>query len=165
MNYRHSLSRGQFRRRGQAYRTGRDPAASAQEGTAFAVIDSHAGQGFMTCRAPWRPRLAKRQNRIATADRPVGRNAGGAFVYLSLVKGNRNGSVGDSRSDHSNCIRSPLIAASCCGRRSPHGNRKHPEEFAALRQVLAPYRNAAANRRRLCAYPEAAAPPSRRDWS
>jgi len=101
--------------------------------TAFAVIDSHAGQGAYDLSGGQAAKTGEAQNGIARLAGLPGPLPEALAMYLSLVK--QSGAYPGS----------PLIAARLL---RPQDRltaiEKHPEEFAALKTVLAPYRNAVA---------------------
>jgi 23S rRNA (adenine2030-N6)-methyltransferase len=103
--------------------------------TAFAVIDSHAGQGAYDLSGAHAVKTGEAQNGIARLADLSGAMPEALATYLSLVK----------QSGENNYPGSPLIAARLL---RPQDRliavEKHPEEFAALKTVLAPYRNAVA---------------------
>jgi 23S rRNA (adenine2030-N6)-methyltransferase len=102
--------------------------------TAFAVVDSHAGRGLYDLAGVEAARTGEAQAGIARLTDLGGEMPEALRTYLSLVKECDNTYPG-----------SPLIAARLL---RPQDRltaiEKHPEEFAALKAVLAPYRNAAA---------------------
>ncbi|HET7086339.1 MAG TPA: 23S rRNA (adenine(2030)-N(6))-methyltransferase RlmJ [Rhizomicrobium sp.] len=103
--------------------------------TAFSVIDSHAGRGAYDLAGEQALKTGEAQNGIARLMDLAGEMPEALSVYLSLVK----------ESALRNYPGSPLIAARLL---RPQDRltaiEKHPEEFAALKEVLAPYRNAVA---------------------
>jgi 23S rRNA (adenine2030-N6)-methyltransferase len=100
---------------------------------AFAVIDSHAGRGSYDLSGAEAARTGEAQSGIARLAELSGDLPEALCTYLSLM-GQANIYPG-----------SPLIAAKLL---RPQDRltavEKHPGEFAALKDVLAPYRNAAA---------------------
>ena len=103
--------------------------------TAFAVIDSHAGQGTYDLAGGQAAKTGEAQYGIARLADLSGAMPEALATYLSLVK----------ESGENNYPGSPLIAAKLL---RPQDRltaiEKHPEEFAALKTALAPYRNAVA---------------------
>ena len=101
---------------------------------AFAVIDSHAGQGVYDLAGAEAARTGEAQSGIVRLAELSGEMPEALSTYLSLVKASGNNQYPGS----------PLIAAKLL---RPQDRltaiEKHPEEFAALKDVLAPYRNAA----------------------
>jgi 23S rRNA (adenine2030-N6)-methyltransferase len=103
--------------------------------TAFAVVDSHAGRGLYDLSATEAGKTGEAQGGIARLTGLCGEMPEALSRYLSLVKeSGANAYPG-----------SPLIAARLL---RPQDRltaiEKHPEEFAVLKEVLAPTRNAAA---------------------
>jgi len=102
---------------------------------AFAVIDSHAGQGAYDLAGAEAVKTGEAQTGIARLTDLSGEMPEALSTYLSLVKNGGNNRYPGS----------PLIAAKLL--RPPDrltAIEKHPEEFAALKNLLTPYRNAAA---------------------
>ena len=105
----------------------------------FAVVDSHAGRGGYDLTGTEARKTGEAQSGIARLAGLPSDLAGGLpealSVYLSLVK----------ESGENKYPGSPLIAAKLL---RPQDRltaiEKHPEEFAALKEALAPFRNAAA---------------------
>jgi len=101
--------------------------------TAFAVVDSHAGRGAYDLKGIEAGKTGEAQGGIARLADLSGEMPEALSTYLSLV---REGNVYPG---------SPLIAARLL---RPQDRltaiEKHPEEFAALEKVLAPYRNCTA---------------------
>ena len=98
---------------------------------AFSVIDSHAGRGTYDLAGPEAAKTGEARGGIARLLDLTGEMPEALSGYLSLVR-EANAYPG-----------SPLIAAKLL---RPQDRliavEKHPEEFAALKDVLAPYRNA-----------------------
>jgi len=101
--------------------------------TAFSVIDSHAGRGIYDLAGDQAARTGEAQNGIARLMDLNGAMPPALSAYLSLVKEEGQGLYPGS----------PLIAAKLL---RPQDRltaiEKHPEEFAVLKEVLAPFRNA-----------------------
>jgi 23S rRNA (adenine2030-N6)-methyltransferase len=101
--------------------------------TGFSVIDSHAGRGSYDLAGEQAARTGEAQAGVARLKDLPGEIPEALATYLSLVK------------DAKTYPGSPLIAAKLL---RPQDRltaiEKHPEEFAALKEVLAPYRNAVA---------------------
>src|SRR5216110_2881008 len=101
--------------------------------TAFSVIDSHAGRGSYDLAGGQALKTGEARNGIARLQDLAGEMPEALSSYLSLVK------------ENSAYPGSPLIAAKLL---RPQDRltaiEKHPDEFAALKAVLAPYRNATA---------------------
>jgi 23S rRNA (adenine2030-N6)-methyltransferase len=101
--------------------------------TAFSVVDSHAGRGRYDLAGPEAGKTGEAQHGIARLAELSGEMPEALSTYLSLVK--ESGAYPGS----------PLIAAELL---RPQDRltaiEKHPEEFAELENVLAPYRNCAA---------------------
>jgi 23S rRNA (adenine2030-N6)-methyltransferase len=102
--------------------------------SAFAVIDSHAGRGLYDLGGVEAGKTGEAQDGIARLMDLDGDLPEALAAYLALVK-----DAGESRYPGS-----PLIAAQML---RPQDRltaiEKHPEEFAALEDTLAPFRNAA----------------------
>src|SRR6266702_5391895 len=103
--------------------------------TAFAVVDSHAGRGAYDLAGAQAGKTGEAESGIARLADLSGEMPEALASYLSIVReGGENAYPG-----------SPLIAAKLL---RPQDRltaiEKHPEEFAALKEVLAPYPNAAA---------------------
>src|SRR5690349_17138793 len=120
--------------------------------TGFSVIDSHAGRGAYDLAGEQARKTGEAQNGIARLMDLAGEMPEALSTYLSLVK------------ESSAYPGSPLIAAKLL---RPQDRltaiEKHADEFAALKEVLAPYRNAVAEE--ADGYPRALKllpPPSRR---
>ena len=103
--------------------------------TAFAVVDSHAGRGIYDLSGTEAGKTGEAQGGIARLAGLSGEMPEALSRYLSLVK----------ESGPNAYPGSPLIAARLM---RPQDRltaiEKHPEEFATLKEVLAPYRNAVA---------------------
>jgi 23S rRNA (adenine2030-N6)-methyltransferase len=101
----------------------------------FAVVDSHAGRGTYDLAGAEAGKTGEAKSGIARLAGLTGDLPEAFSVYLSLVK----------ESGESKYPGSPLIAAKLL---RPQDRltaiEKHPEEFTALKEVLAPFRNAAA---------------------
>jgi 23S rRNA (adenine2030-N6)-methyltransferase len=104
-----------------------------KKGTAFAVVDSHAGRGAYDLTGTEAGKTGEAQTGIARLAGLSGEMPEALSTYLSLA--------GEGKSYPG----SPLIAAKLL---RPQDRltaiEKHPEEFAALEEALAPIRNAAA---------------------
>jgi 23S rRNA (adenine2030-N6)-methyltransferase len=102
---------------------------------AFAVIDSHAGRGLYDLAGEQAGKTNEARGGIARLQGLTGGLPAALETYLALVK--------ESGSSH--YPGSPLLAAKLL---RPQDRltaiEKHPEEFAALKDVLSPFRNAAA---------------------
>lgn len=100
---------------------------------AFAVLDSHGGRGAYDLSGEQSTRTGEAGKGIARLTDLSGEMPEALSTYLSLVKGSTL------------YPGSPLIAARLL---RPQDRlmaiEKHPEEFAALKEVLAPFRNAMA---------------------
>jgi len=103
--------------------------------TAFAVVDSHAGRGTYDLAGTEAGKTGESLGGIARLADLWGKMPEALSTYLSLVR-----DAGDNSYPGS-----PLIAAQLL---RPQDRltaiEKHPEEFAVLKEVLAPFRNAAA---------------------
>src|SRR5258706_1086018 len=113
--------------------------------TAFAVIDSHAGRGAYDLAGAEAAKTGEAQGRIARLLDLAGAMPEALSTYLTLVKEAVPGASARAGATVENYPGSPLIAAKLL---RPQDRltaiEKHPEEFAALKAVLAPYANAAA---------------------
>jgi 23S rRNA (adenine2030-N6)-methyltransferase len=102
---------------------------------AFAVIDSHAGRGLYDLAGVEAGKTGEAQDGIARLMDLDGDLPEALAVYLGLVK----------KAGEGHYPGSPLIAAQML---RPQDRltaiEKHPEEFAALKDALAPFRNASA---------------------
>jgi len=101
--------------------------------TAFAVVDSHAGRGAYDLAGIEAGKTGEAAGGIGRLAELAGEMPEALATYLALVReGEANAYPG-----------SPLIAAKLV---RPQDRltaiEKHPQEFAALKDVLAPYRNA-----------------------
>jgi len=100
---------------------------------AFAVVDSHAGRGAYNLKGNEAGKTGEALGGIARLADLSGEMPEALSTYLSLVK------------EGATYPGSPLIAAKLLRPQDRlTGIEKHPEEFTALEQVLAPYRNCAA---------------------
>jgi 23S rRNA (adenine2030-N6)-methyltransferase len=103
--------------------------------SAFSVVDSHAGRGTYDLAGAEAGKTREAEGGIARLADLSGETPEPLSTYLSLVKECGTNSYPGS----------PLIAARML---RPQDRltaiEKHPEEFAALKDVLVPYRNAAA---------------------
>ena len=119
---------------------------------AFAVVDSHAGRGAYDLKGTEAGKTGEAQNGIARLADLSGEMPEALSTYLSLAR-ETNVYPG-----------SPLIAAKLLRPQDRlTGIEKHPEEFAALGKVLAPYRNCTAELSDGYARtPKLLPPPSRR---
>jgi 23S rRNA (adenine2030-N6)-methyltransferase len=100
---------------------------------AFSVVDSHAGRGSYDLAGPEAGKTGEARGGIARLTDLSGGMPQALSTYLSLVK------------ESADYPGSPLLAAKLL---RPQDRltaiEKHPEEFAALKEVLAPYREAVA---------------------
>ncbi len=119
--------------------------------TAFAVIDTHAGRGSYDLSGEQAARTGEAQNGIARLRGLRGAMPEALAAYLDLAK---NGAYPGS----------PLIAAKLLRSQDRlTAIEKHPEEFSALKAVLAPFRNAVAEQQDGYArLPKLLPPPARR---
>jgi len=108
---------------------------------AFSVVDSHAGRGAYDLAGPEAAKTGEAQAGIARLLDLTGEMPEALSGYLSLVR--EAGASARAGATIKNYPGSPLIAAKLL---RPQDRliavEKHPEEFAALKDVLAPYRNA-----------------------
>ena len=135
MNYRHGYHAGNFADVVKHVALVAILLRLRKKDTAFAVVDSHAGRGAYDLAGTEAGRTGEAQGGIARlADLP-GEMPEALATYLSLVK----------ESGRDIYPGSPLIAARLL---RPQDRltaiEKHPEEFAVLKDVLAPTRNAIA---------------------
>ena len=114
---------------------------------AFSVIDSHAGRGLYDLSGDQALRTGEAQGGIARLLDLDGAMPEALSTYLSLVK-ECSGDGGTSANSGATIDRypgSPMIAAKLL---RPQDRltaiEKHPQEFAALKDVLSPFRNATA---------------------
>jgi 23S rRNA (adenine2030-N6)-methyltransferase len=154
MNYRHSYHAGNFADVVKHVALAAILAHLKKKDTAFSVIDSHAGRGLYDLAGMEAQRTGEAQGGIARFRDLTGEMPGALSSYLSLVK-----DAGDNAYPGS-----PLIAAKLLRSQDRlTAIEKHPEEFAALKDVLAPFRNAAAAQGDGYARtPKLLPPPSRR---
>lgn len=102
--------------------------------TAFSVVDSHAGRGLYDLSAAEAGKTGEAEAGIGRLQDLSGAMPEALAAYLMLAKQKRGWYPG-----------SPLIAAELLrGQDRLMAIEKHPEEFALLRQSLAPFRNAQA---------------------
>ena len=133
MNYRHGYHAGNFADVVKHVALVAILTYLKRKDTGFSVIDSHAGRGLYDLAGVEALRTGEAQNGIARLLDLTGNMPDALATYLSLVKeGGDNAYPG-----------SPLIAAKLL---RPQDRltaiEKHPEEFAALKQALAPFQNA-----------------------
>jgi 23S rRNA (adenine2030-N6)-methyltransferase len=135
MNYRHGYHAGNFADVVKHLALTAILLHLRKKDTAFSVVDSHAGRGRYDLAGPEAGKTGEARNGIARLAALPGDLPEALSTYLSLVK------------DSDAYPGSPLIAAKLL---RPQDRltaiEKHPEEFAALENVLAPYRNCAAER-------------------
>ena len=135
MNYRHGYHAGNFADVVKHVALAAILAHLKKKDTAFSVIDSHAGRGLYDLAGMEAQRTGEAQGGIARFRDLTGEMPGALSSYLSLVK-----DAGDNAYPGS-----PLIAAKLLRSQDRlTAIEKHPEEFAALKDALAPFRNAAA---------------------
>jgi 23S rRNA (adenine2030-N6)-methyltransferase len=111
---------------------------------AFSVIDSHAGRGRYDLAGDQALRTGEAQSGIARLMDMTGEMPEALSTYLSLVQESGAGaSAAAGATIQNHYPGSPLIAARLL---RPQDRltaiEKHPEEFAALEEALAPFRNA-----------------------
>jgi len=110
--------------------------------TAFSVVDSHAGRGTYDLTGTEALKTGEAANGIERLAGLTGEMPEALATYLSLV---RETEPGAGTADRKNYPGSPLIAAKLLRSQDRlTAIEKHPEEFAALKDALAPFRNAAA---------------------
>lgn len=135
MNYRHGYHAGNFADVVKHVALVAILAHLKKKDTGFSVIDSHAGRGIYDLAGGQALRTGEAQAGIARLLNLTGEMPEALSAYLSLVK----------KSGDDLYPGSPLIAAKLL---RPQDRliaiEKHPEESAALKEVLAPFRNAAA---------------------
>jgi 23S rRNA (adenine2030-N6)-methyltransferase len=120
--------------------------------SAFAVVDSHAGRGSYDLAGAEAGKTGEAAGGVARLSDLAGEMPQALSTYLAMVK------------ESAAYPGSPLIAAKLL---RPQDRltaiEKHPEEFAALEQLLAPYRNCSAEHADGYARsPKLLPPPSRR---
>jgi 23S rRNA (adenine2030-N6)-methyltransferase len=102
--------------------------------TAFSVVDSHAGRGAYDLAGTEAGKTGEAAAGIGKLGDLAGDMPEALATYLALARQNDNSYPG-----------SPLIAARLLRPQDRLAAiEKHPEEFAALKEVLAPFRNAGA---------------------
>lgn len=102
--------------------------------TGFSVIDSHAGRGIYDLAGTEASKTGEAQSGIGRLADMTGEMPPALATYLSLAREAGTQYPG-----------SPLITAKLLRSQDRlTAIEKHPEEFAVLKEVLAPYRNAAA---------------------
>ncbi len=135
MNYRHGFHAGNFADVVKHVALVAILQHLRKKDTGFSVIDSHAGRGSYDLAGDQAARTGEAQNGIARLMNMSGAMPPALSSYLSLVKEEGEGIYPGS----------PLIVAKLL---RPQDRltaiEKHPEEFAALKDALAPFRNAAA---------------------
>ncbi len=111
--------------------------------TAFSVVDSHAGRGAYDLAGTEAGKTGEGAAGIGKLDDLAGEMPEALATYLSLVR--ESGASARAGATNIKYPGSPLIAAQLL---RPQDRltaiEKHPEEFAALKEVLAPFRNAGA---------------------
>jgi 23S rRNA (adenine2030-N6)-methyltransferase len=113
----------------------------------FAVVDSHAGRGVYDLAGTEAGKTGEAQSGIARLAALAGDLPEALSAYLSLVKesGESIGASARAGATIKKYPGSPLIAVKLL---RPQDRltaiEKHPEEFAALKEALAPFRNAVA---------------------
>jgi 23S rRNA (adenine2030-N6)-methyltransferase len=134
MNYRHGYHAGNFADVVKHVALIQILQYLKKKDTAFAVIDSHAGRGTYDLTGTEAGKTGEAQNGVGRLGGLPDDLPEALATYLALVKEGGNVYPG-----------SPLIAAKLL---RPQDRltaiEKHPEEFAALTAVLAPFRNTAA---------------------
>jgi 23S rRNA (adenine2030-N6)-methyltransferase len=134
MNYRHGYHAGNFADVIKHVALAQILLHLKKKDAAFAVIDSHAGRGVYDLAGVEAGKTGEAQDGIARLRDLSGELPEALAAYLALVK-----EIGDGHYPGS-----PLIAAQML---RPQDRltaiEKHPEEFAALKDALAPFRNAA----------------------
>jgi 23S rRNA (adenine2030-N6)-methyltransferase len=134
MNYRHSYHAGNFADVVKHVALVAILAHLKKKDAAFSVVDSHAGRGIYDLAGPEAAKTGEAGAGIGRLRDLTGAMPQALATYLSLVKETPGLYPG-----------SPLIAAKLL---RPQDRltaiEKHPEEFAVLKAVLAPYRNAQA---------------------
>ena len=154
MNYRHGYHAGNFADVVKHVALVAILSHLKKKDTAFAVVDSHAGRGMYDLAGVEASRTGEAQSGIARLLDLTGALPPALSTYLALAKeGGENTYPG-----------SPVIAAKLL---RPQDRltaiEKHPEEFAALKSALEPFRNTTAEN--ADGYPRAVKllpPPSRR---
>jgi 23S rRNA (adenine2030-N6)-methyltransferase len=113
---------------------------------AFSVVDSHAGRGAYDLAGTEAGKTGEAANGIGRLADLAGEMPEALAAYLALVRDGGAGASAQAGAPINNIYPgSPLIAAKLL---RPQDRltaiEKHPEEFTALKDVLAPYRNATA---------------------
>jgi len=132
MNYRHGYHAGNFADVIKHVALVRILLHLRRKDTPFAVVDSHAGRGLYDLSGEQAGKTGEAQGGIARLMDMGGDLPESLATYLGLVK------------DSGGYPGSPLIAARLLRPQDRLAAiEKHPEEAALLKQVLAPFRNAA----------------------
>ena len=134
MNYRHGYHAGNFADVVKHVALVAILSHLKKKDTAFSVIDSHAGRGAYDLAGTEASRTGEAQGGIVRILDLAGEMPGALSRYLSLVK-----EMGGNAYPGSSLIAARLLRA----QDRLTAIEKHPEEFAALKAVLAPFRNAA----------------------
>lgn len=135
MNYRHGYHAGNFADVVKHVALVAIVSHLKKKDTAFSVIDSHAGRGSYDLAGAEASRTGEAQAGVARLLDLTGEMPQALSTYLSLVRDAGMHAYPGS----------PLIAARLLRTQDRlTAIEKHPEEFAALRTALAPFRNAAA---------------------
>jgi len=132
MNYRHGYHAGNFADVVKHIALIAIAEYLKKKDTGFSVIDSHAGRGSYDLVGGQASKTREAANGIGALRGLTGEMPEVLSAYLAMAHGDRYPG-------------SPLIAAELLRPQDRLAAvEKHPEEFAALRDVLAPYRNATA---------------------
>ena len=135
MNYRHGYHAGNFADVLKHVALVAILAHLRKKEAAFSVVDTHAGRGAYDLSGEQAQRTGESENGIARLTDMTGEMPEALSTYLSMAR----------EAGAKFYPGSPLIAARLL---RPQDRltaiEKHPEEFALLKQALAPYRNAAA---------------------
>jgi 23S rRNA (adenine2030-N6)-methyltransferase len=135
MNYRHGYHAGNFADVLKHVALVAILAHLRKKDAAFSVVDTHAGRGVYDLSGDQALRTGEAQSGIARLTGLAGDMPEALSTYLSLVRENGTASYPGS----------PLIAAKLLRPQDRLAAvEKHPEEFALLKQALAPFRNAVA---------------------
>jgi 23S rRNA (adenine2030-N6)-methyltransferase len=135
MNYRHGYHAGNFADVVKHVALVAILSHLKKKDTAFSVVDSHAGRGVYDLAGPEASRTGEAQGGVARLQDLTGPMPDALSIYLSLTRDAGMHAYPGS----------PLITAKLLRSQDRlTAIEKHPEEFAALKDALMPFRNAAA---------------------
>jgi 23S rRNA (adenine2030-N6)-methyltransferase len=146
MNYRHGYHAGNFADVVKHVALVAILLHLTKKDTAFSVVDSHAGRGAYDLAGTEAGKTGEAAGGIGRLADLAGEMPEALAAYLALVRDGGAGASAQAGAAINNIYPgSPLIAAKLL---RPQDRltaiEKHPEEFAALKEALAPIRNAAA---------------------